>query len=85
MTKKKTPSLAAQNSYAPITGYVKPAKVGILTGPCLFTEGEAPDVGTKIKFQTTGGKNFSGTVAHITEINGEIQVGFKDGIQRAQE
>ena len=68
---------------APLVGYVKPAKVGILTGPCLFTKGDAPKVGAKIKFKTNDGKQCTGTVAHVTEINGETRVGFKDGIRRA--
>lgn len=74
---------AAPKADAPLTGYVKPAKVGIYTSPCLFTKGDAPQIGAKVKFQTPGGKLHTATVAHITDINGETRVGFKDDIRRA--
>ena len=48
--------------------------------PVAFFRGEAPEKGEAIRIILDNGLTYSGTVAEVTEADGEVMVEFTDGI-----
>lgn len=55
-------------------------KLDGVSAPCAIYDGDAPRKGTKIAFKLDNGVTYTGTVAGVTEADGNVLVEFKDGI-----
>jgi len=55
-----------------------PTKTG--STPAMIYKGDVPEKGAVMQFLMPNGVTYSGTVADVTEADGEVLVEFTDGI-----
>ncbi len=55
-----------------------PTKTG--TTPAMIYKGDVPEKGAVMQFAMANGATYSGTVADVTEADGEVLVEFTSGI-----
>ena len=68
-----------------ITKPIKGAKIVTMrkatgTYPALSYRGDVPKVGTKLRATLDNGVTYSGLVADVVEVDGELLVEFRDGL-----
>lgn len=86
-TKKTAP---AEQSPAPekaehiYTGTLRPERDGETKSPHLFTTGDTPKKGSRIKFRAQGGKLCTGIVKDAVSADGELLIQFRGGIEAVQ-
>ena len=71
----------SKKTHSAITGakiVTMPTKTG--STPAMIYKGDVPENGSVMKFTMPNGVTYSGTVADVTEADGEVLVEFKNGI-----
>ena len=71
----------SKKTHSAITGakiVTMPTKTG--STPAMLYKGDVPEKGAVMQFLMPNGVTYSGTVADVTEADGEVLVEFTDGI-----